>query len=131
MTLDGVFHLFLCNERLQVLGCLSDIAHHVALGTEQFQFPGLRLTGLQNLLEHPYHTLDVDLHEVIVVRQLRHFLTHFVNGSRKDGEGSEQFVGDIGKHITHAKFLPEALTTHIDEPAEKGENDGKHHDGKV
>ena len=68
MTFDDVFHLLFYNQGLQILGSLADVAHHIALGTKQFQCSGLRFAGLQNLLEHSHHTLDIDLHEVIVVR---------------------------------------------------------------
>ena len=66
-TLNFEVQAFLGHERLNAQGCLLNIPHNVALGYLQLQFTRLRLAGFQYLLQQPHHTVDVQLHQVVVL----------------------------------------------------------------
>lgn len=51
VTVDGKLHVFLEDEWLKAFCRFVDIAHHIALGHEQFQFSLLRFACFENLLE--------------------------------------------------------------------------------
>ncbi len=71
---------FLRQKGLETLGGFADIAHDVTLCDHQLELSCLRLAGLENLLEQAHHTLDVELHEVVVVAVLWYFVAEFVDG---------------------------------------------------
>ena len=75
LTENGEFHLLFGDEGLQTLGRLMDVLHHITLGHKQFQLSGLRLAGFEDLLEQAHHSLDVQLHEVVVAAIIWYFFT--------------------------------------------------------
>ena len=99
---------FADQEGFNTLSRFPDITHDISLCYDQFELSCFRLAGLKDLLEQAHHTLDVELHEVVVVAMLWCFVAEFVDGGRDDCERREQFVGDVRENITHLEMTAQS-----------------------
>ena len=122
--------LFLRQKGLETLGGFADIAHDVTLCDHQLELSCLRLAGLEDLLEQAHHTLDVELHEVVVVAVFGHFVAEFVDGGGYHGERRKQFVGDIGENVTHLQTTAQAQTSQVEVSAYETDDDDDCQNGK-
>ena len=48
-------------------------------------------------MQQTHHALDVKLHQVVVAPIFGFLVSELVDRSGDDGEGCEQFVGDVGE----------------------------------
>ena len=127
---DGEMLALAHQEGLDALGCLADVAHDVALCDDQLELACLRLAGLEDLLQQAHHSLDVELHEVVVVSVLGRLVAEFVDGGGDDGEWRQQFVGDVGEDITHLQSTAQAEASQVEVSAYETDDDDDCQNGK-